>query len=81
MRSTLELIRKIHSFGKILIFTVLKEDSISLAKYLEENGVTAGSLNDVVYRKEVQGLIEEFRNGNVTCLVTMDSTVQACKLV
>lgn len=82
MRSTLNLIRKIQSSssgGQILIFTMLKDDSIGLAKYLNERGVTAGSLNDFVYLEEVQKLIKKFKKGSTTCLVTMNSTVQTCK--
>lgn len=83
MSSTLELIRKIRSSscGKILIFALLEDDSISLAKYLKEEGVTAEYLNDVVDQKELQDLIEEFRTRKTTCLITLDSAVQACKLI
>lgn len=83
MCSTLELIRTIQCspLVKILIFTVLKDDSIRLAKYLKEAGITAGSLNDVVNQEEKIDLITEFKNGTKTCLITMDSTMQACKLI
>lgn len=80
MRSTLDLIRTIQSstFGKILIFAVLKDDSNSLTKYLNENGVTAESLSGVVQLAEEQKLIGEFKSGNISCLIT-DSPVHACK--
>lgn len=83
MYSTLNLLRTIQSSssGKVLIFTVLTEDSIGLAKYFKEEGVTVGSLNDVLNQDELQELIEEFRNGKKSCLITTDSSLQACKLM
>lgn len=76
MHSTLNLIRKIQtaSSGKILVFALCKEDSITLAKYLKTVGMmlTAVSLNEIGTSEEIHERIESFRIGSTNCLITTD---------